>query len=119
MKIEKLKPGQIVWSLWRHQMGNTTLRTTSLYAVRILEVHAEEGWALVSWNGNKPERYRRNLIESLREKKPMMITGFMGQQRLATREEIKAEKARLAALEQNETTISQEQPSLTAGNLRP
>ena len=39
MKITSLKPGMTVYSVERRQMGNTTLRTTCVFPVSILEVH--------------------------------------------------------------------------------
>jgi hypothetical protein len=90
MKIEKLLPGQVVYSVERRKMGNTTMKTTSVFKVRIVEIDPEKQWVLASWNGNTPSKFYRRTVGKWREKKPVMIIGNFGSQRLATREEIKA-----------------------------
>lgn len=93
MKIESLQPGQIVYSIERGRLGNTTLRTVRIYSVRVIEVDAAEGRVVASWNSNRPQTYYRAAWSKWRKDKPMMIEGMMGCARLATREEIKASKA--------------------------
>ena len=90
-KLNKLTPGQILWDIQKHCMGNTTVRTTSLYKVKVLEVH--EDHAVVSWNGNAARKWSGSDVSKLRTKKPIMISTWQGAgSRLATREEIKAMK---------------------------
>ena len=88
-QLEKLTPGQILWDVKKHRTGNTMVRTTSLYKVKVLEVH--EDHIIASWNGNAPRKWRD--VKHLRTKKPIMISTWQGfTSRLATREEIKAMK---------------------------
>lgn len=68
--INRLKPDQIVWTLIRRRMGNTTATRQDLFSVRIIEVHVEEGYVIASFNGNKPDRYGLINIKKWRVKKP-------------------------------------------------
>ena len=90
MKIEKLQPGQVVFNVVRQNMGNTTMKTTSVFKVYIKEIDPEKQWVLASWNGNPARKFYKRTVSKWREKKPVMIKSPMGSQRLATREEIKA-----------------------------
>jgi hypothetical protein len=91
-KIEKLVPGQVLWSVEGSRMGNTMLRTKGLYPVRVVEVDLEKRRVLASWNHNSP-RWMYN-VSKLRAKKPVMVRGLMGRERLATRAELAAMKAK-------------------------
>lgn len=91
MKFENLKPGQIVYSVYRHRMGNTMLRTVDVYKVEIVSVDLEDQTVVASWNGNRPERFAPSVWMGWRMKEPVLIaTGMMGQRRMATRDELKA-----------------------------
>ncbi len=68
--IKRLKPGQVVYSIESHKMGNTTITTRSLYQVEIIEVNEELGYVVASWNGNEPKRYFEHSIAKWRVKKP-------------------------------------------------
>lgn len=94
MKFEKLKPGQIVYDLGRHKMGNTTISTVAIWEVRIISVDAERRRVEASWNGNRPRVFYESDARKWRERPPMLVEGFFGSRRLATREEIKAAKAK-------------------------
>lgn len=91
-KIEKLVPGQVLWSVESGRMGNTMCRTKNLYSVRVVEVDIEKRRIFASWNDNPP-RWMYNL-SNLRAKKPVMIRSAMGTERLATRAELAALKAK-------------------------
>jgi hypothetical protein len=68
--ISRLTPGQIVYDRHRYQMGNTTMSAWGTWEVRIIEVHADKGWVLASWNGNRPQRYDTKAIAKWRVKRP-------------------------------------------------
>lgn len=89
-KLEKLKPGDVLYDVHSRQMGNTTLRTIGVWQVKVIEVH--ENHALVSWNTNPPQKWYRRQIEKLKTKKPVLVCTSMGAYRRATREELKAMK---------------------------
>lgn len=93
MKIEKMEPGMTVWSVRKHNMGNTTIKTVSVYKVSIIEVNKEEKWFTYSWNGNKEQKGGERSASQLKKNKPITIRGPMGNHRLATREEIKEMKS--------------------------
>ena len=69
-KINKLSPGQIVYSVESHRMGNTTRRIKSLYTVQIISVDIENETVIASWNSNPPRTYYGNSISKWRVKKP-------------------------------------------------
>ena len=87
MKLEKLKPGMVVYDVHSHRFGNTMLRTVGVWEVRIVSVDAAARVVTASWNGNPPQIYRR--WACWRAKKPVLITTMMGGHRLATRAELK------------------------------
>lgn len=93
MKMEGLKPGQVVWSVERRKLGNTELRTTSVFAVVVKEVclDAPSPHVVASWNGNRPQRFYRRGVSRWRKDKPLTVSTGLGA-RLATRDEIKAMK---------------------------
>lgn len=68
--LSKIKPGQILWSVIRRKMGNTSMSTDSLHKVKVLEVDIEAGFALVSWNGNAPTKYYERQLKSLKVNEP-------------------------------------------------
>lgn len=97
MKFEKIKPGMTLYDVGRHKMGNTTMSTIAVWHVRVISVDADTRSAMVSWNTNPPRRMYEHSITKLREKKPLIISTWGGAGgRLATREEIKAHKAKEA-----------------------
>lgn len=96
-KVDKLKPGQIVWDVARHHMGNTTVSTISVYAVKIIEVRPDD-CVIASWNGNTPKAFYRSEAKRWRLKEPITVKTWNGYgARLATREEIKAMKEKTEA----------------------
>jgi hypothetical protein len=89
MKIENMSDGQIVYSVERRKMGNTNISSVSVYRVQISMVSPESGRVLALWNGNPERWYRRSEAEKWRVKPPLLVTGVVGNQRVATREEAK------------------------------
>lgn len=55
--IEKIKPGQVLHDYHKVTMGNTTMRQTAHYTVKVIEVDLEHRRALCSWNGNEARWY--------------------------------------------------------------
>ena len=90
MKISRLEPGMVVYSVSRQKMGNTTLTTVAVHHVTIESVDLEHRTVTASWNCNPPRKYREREIARWRATKPVLIRGGFGRMRLATREEIKA-----------------------------
>lgn len=92
MKLKSLKPGMTVWLVRKHLMGNTTLKTISIYEVNIIDVNQKEGWFTYTWNGNAEQKGREHTASQFKKNKPVTIRCAMGHRRLATREEIKEMK---------------------------
>jgi hypothetical protein len=77
MKIEQLKPGQVV------------------YSVLIVEIDPEYKFVTASWNGNRPQKFFPRTVSKWRKEKPVLVSmGMSGMKRLATREELKEMKAK-------------------------
>ena len=89
--IANLTPGQVLFTVRRHKMGNTTISTVAVHTVKVLEVH--EDYVLATWNGNTPRKYRSAQVSKWKVKAPVLVSGGFGQKRLATR----AEQAALQA----------------------
>ena len=71
MKIEKLKPGMIVYGVGRTKMGNTTMTTVSVWPVRIISVDLEKRSCIAVWNMvNKAQAFYERSISKWREKEP-------------------------------------------------
>jgi hypothetical protein len=68
--IAKLQPGQVLFDLQRQTMGNTTIRRTACYSVRVVEIAPDHSFILASWNNNPPRKYREREVKRLRIKKP-------------------------------------------------
>jgi hypothetical protein len=55
-----LKPGDRLYDCHRHKAGNTTISVDGVWECYVREVGEDERgpWALISWNGNRPEKHR-------------------------------------------------------------
>ena len=84
IKFGKIKAGDILYDVHSYRMGNTTLRSLGIWAVSVISVN-DNGTAMVSWNGNSPEKWYAHRLEKLRAKEPEMEKGMFGQQRLKRR----------------------------------
>ena len=88
MRLTRVKAGDVLWDVRGHRVGNTTMRTVSVYEVRVLEVRDGDGvgpevWA--TWNGNAPRWYTEHDARRWRKTEPRTITTWCGAQRLETR----------------------------------
>lgn len=91
MKLEKMQPGQVVYDVHSHKMGNTTINTVGVWSVKIISINLEKQTVQASWNSNAERTYYHNSWSKWRGKKPVLIkVGWA--HRLATREELKALK---------------------------
>ena len=76
--INKLSPGQTVYSVERRRMGNTTIRIGSLFGVKIISVDVENHKVVASWNGNPPKVFYAKSIKAWKVKKPEPKGTLMG-----------------------------------------
>ncbi|MBK3780023.1 hypothetical protein G3A43_07120 [Paraburkholderia aspalathi] len=82
--IANLKPGQVLFTVRRHQMGNTNIRTLAVHTVKVIEVH--EDHVVASWNGNAQRKYYAGQVAKWKVKAPVLVkSGYSS--RLATRAE--------------------------------
>lgn len=89
-QIKKLKVGQVLYTVTRSRLGNTTLRTVHVHEVVVKEIDPEGKFVIASWNHNRAEKYWAGDVGTWKVSKPVTIDGIFGSQRLATREEKKA-----------------------------
>lgn len=86
IKFEKIQAGMILYDLHKYRMGHTTMSSWGVWTVQVISVNPEERTAIVSWNGNPPQRWRESQLCKLRAKKPEMVENCMGQQHPKRRE---------------------------------
>lgn len=91
IKIENLKPGQVVYDCHSHRAGNTTMRTWGVWNVEIREVHDDR--VVASWNGNKPQIFWGREFRWLKNK-PVLVSELRGM--IQRKETAQERKARLA-----------------------
>ncbi|MGB3251653.1 hypothetical protein [Buttiauxella gaviniae] len=91
MKIAALSSGQLVYSVDKTTMGNTSLKTISVYPVTVTEVR--ETSVMASWNGNAPRRFSEAAVKKWKVEKPVLVSNGFGTKRLATKDEIAQMKA--------------------------
>ncbi|EIC1587089.1 hypothetical protein K9692_004528 [Escherichia coli] len=91
MKISALSAGQLVYSVEKTTMGNTSLKTISVYPVTVTEVR--ETSVMASWNGNAPRRFSEAAVKKWKVEKPVLVSNGFGTKRLATKDEIAQMKA--------------------------
>ena len=91
MKISALSAGQLVYSVEKTTMGNTSLKTISVYPVTVTEVR--ETSVMASWYGNAPRRFSEAAVKKWKVEKPVLVSNGFGTKRLATKDEIAQMKA--------------------------
>lgn len=74
--LSRLKVDQVVYSVERVKMGNTTMSRGALYRVRITEIG--EDWVMASKNGNPPRKYGLRAIKKWRVNEPKPIGATCG-----------------------------------------
>lgn len=68
--ISRIKPGQTLYDVTKQQMGNTTLRRTAVFQVKVTEVDPDGKFVMASWNANPARKYRPNQVAKWRVSKP-------------------------------------------------
>ena len=94
MKFDNIIPNMVLYDVHSYRMGNTCLRSVGVWTVVILSVDKDSRSAMVSWNGNSPEKYTERRLVHLNLSAPFLVKTCMGQLR---RETIGERAARLKA----------------------
>lgn len=77
MKITDLKPGQVLYDVRSTRMGNTKMRTISVWRVSIKEIDPSGTKFTASWNSN-PVRNYYHVPTSWKKKEPFLVTCVNG-----------------------------------------
>jgi hypothetical protein len=91
VKWETVQAGDVLYDVHSYRMGNTTMRSMGCWEVRVRSIDHAKGTAVVSWNGNPPETWRRYQIAKLRRKEPEFETVGFGVRRIKRRAKKAAE----------------------------
>lgn len=77
IKFEKIQPGMTLWDVHSELAGNTLMKRWGKWEVRVYSVHngtTAQGrplrYAMVSWNGNREERWYDDRLSRLYAKIP-------------------------------------------------
>ncbi len=78
---EKIKAGDVLYDVHRQRMGNTMMSREEYWSVAVKEVgfthYPETGvtyrWAIVSWNGNREEKWNERRLEKLHRSIPKRL----------------------------------------------
>ncbi|GBQ85580.1 hypothetical protein AA14337_3109 [Acetobacter malorum DSM 14337] len=57
VSIKSLNPGEVVYSVTRQKMGNTTISQTVVHSVVIEAVDLQKGKVVARWNGNPAKSF--------------------------------------------------------------
>lgn len=68
--LDKIKSGQVLFAVVRGRMGNTTVRETRVYVVKVLEIDLDKRRIFASWNSNTPEWFYERSVEKWKVNKP-------------------------------------------------
>lgn len=68
--FNKLKKDQILYSVQRRKMGNTTITEDAVFAARVEEIDLEGRRAKISINGNPSRWYSERNLKKLKVNKP-------------------------------------------------
>ena len=92
--IDRLEPGQVLWTVSQGYAGNTRMEETRVHRVLVISVDKERREVTASWNGNPARTYRDRSVIQWRVNEPVLIRSKIGTARLATRAEIAEIKAK-------------------------
>lgn len=91
MKFDSFVPGMTVYDVGRRKLGNTTMSTVAVWAVRIIATDTVMQTVTASWNSNPARIYYAHDYAKWRKSEPVLVKSGWGH-RLATRKELKAMK---------------------------
>ncbi len=68
--IENLTIGQVLYTVTRRKMGNTTIKENAVHAVVVKEIDLQKRRVLASWNSNTPRWFYGADVTKWKIKKP-------------------------------------------------
>ena len=57
IKIQSLKPGDVLYDVHSEKAGNTTMRREGVWECYVRAVDSDGKWVEISWNGNPARRF--------------------------------------------------------------
>jgi hypothetical protein len=71
-QLELIKPGDTLYSRERHNMGNTTIATSTVYEIHVVDVDPDGQWVEAHWNVkfNPKKRYYRHSVSKWLKNRP-------------------------------------------------
>lgn len=69
--ISRIKPQQVLYTVTRQRMGNTTMSRDAVHRVMVTEVDPAGKFVMASWNGNPVRRYSESQVAKWRVKEPV------------------------------------------------
>ena len=76
--FDRLKVGQILYTVTSHKMGNTTMNTKAVHTMKVMEINAFKRTVFASWNGNLPRWHGERDVAAWRVKEPKLKKGALG-----------------------------------------
>lgn len=68
--LNRIQPGQVLYTLTRQKMGHTTMSRLAVHEVRVVEMLPEGRGVLASWNGNTPRKFYASQVAKWRVNRP-------------------------------------------------
>lgn len=68
--FDRINPGDVLYDVHREQAGNTMMRRTGCWEVRVISVNRAKRTAECSWNGNPARTWYEWSLKKLRRSKP-------------------------------------------------
>lgn len=76
--IGRLKPNQVLYTVVRQKMGNTTVSRGVLHRVVVKEIDPEGRYVVASWNNNPARKYFERDVARWRVSEPKPKNTIMG-----------------------------------------
>lgn len=74
IKIESIKPGDVLLDVHSTRMGNTTMRRLGVWSVEVVSIDVTNRCARVRWNGNREETWYGARLRRLRRFAPEWLS---------------------------------------------
>lgn len=68
--LDRIKPGQVLFTVTRQRAGNTTVTREAVHSVVVVSVDKERRRCEASWNSNKARTYFESSVKRWKVKDP-------------------------------------------------